>query len=119
MPVIKSAKKKLQQDKKRTTRNAKQETALKDAIKAAKKSPSVKTVSVATSLADKAAKRHIVHKNKASRIKSALSKLIGGEKPAKTEAKVTAKSPKGTSYTVAASEKKAAKPAKKAAPKKK
>lgn len=104
MPVIKSAKKKLQQDKKRTTRNAKQETALKDAIKAARKNPSLKTVSQATSLADKAAKRHILHTNKASRIKSALSRLLGGAKP--VEAK--------------AAEKKAVKPAtKKAAPKKK
>lgn len=111
MPVIKSAKKKLHQDKKATIRNAKQEAALKDAIKEARKNPTAKTVSAATSLTDKAAKRFIIHKNKAARLKSALSKLL---------------SPKGTSYTVAAgggkdrakAEKTVAKPAAKAAPKK-
>ncbi len=94
MPVIKSAKKKLRQDKKRTVRNAKKEDALKDAIKAAKKSPTLATVKKATSLTDKAAKKHILHKNKAARIKSALSKLIGGGKGETASAKVTAKSEK-------------------------
>ena len=113
MPVIKSAKKKLRQDKKATVRNAKQETALKDAIKAAKKSPSIKTIGKATSLADKAAKRFIIHKNKAARLKSALSKLMGGgkggSKAEKAESKPTKK----------AVTKKVTKPAKKAAAKKK
>lgn len=105
MPVIKSAKKKLRQDKKRTIRNAKQETMLKDAIKAAKKSPSLKTVQKATSLADKAAKKFIIHKNKAARLKSSLSKLIGGGKGG--EKKTEAAAPK------------AAKPAAKKSPAKK
>ena len=87
MPVVKSAKKKLGQDKKRTIRNAKQETALKDAVKAAKQTPTQKTVSLATSLVDKAAKKNIIHKNKAARLKSSLSKLVGGGKEVKTEKK--------------------------------
>src|SRR5579863_2081977 len=92
MPVIKSAKKKLRQDKKRTLRNAKVEERLKDAIKAAKKNPTIKTVSLAFQLADKAAKNHIIHKNKAARIKSSLTKEKGSKTEKNTtEAKVTKK----------------------------
>lgn len=93
MPVIKSAKKKLSQDKKRTIRNAKQETALKDAIKEAKKNPTAKTVQEATSLTDKAAKKFIIHKNKAARIKSGLSKLLSGKSATKSESKTTSAKP--------------------------
>lgn len=106
MPVIKSAKKKLHQDKSRTVRNAKQETVLKDAVKAAKKNPSLATVKKATSEADKAAKKHIIHKNKAARLKSSLSKLLSGKAEKKAESQPTAA-------------KKPTKPAKKATPKKK
>lgn len=80
MPVIKSAKKKLRQDKKRTLARAKQEEVLKDSVKKAKSKPSVETVRLATQAADKAAKKHIIHSNKAARIKSTLSKLIGTSK---------------------------------------
>ncbi len=99
MPVIKSAKKKLRQDENATIRNAKMETALKDAIKAAKKNPSLELVRKATSAADKAAKRHIVHNNKAARIKSALSKLLGGKTASKSESKPTAKAKKTVKKT--------------------
>ena len=80
MPVIKSAKKKLRQDKKRTARNRKIKDLLKSVIKKAKKTPTEKTVKEAVKIVDKAAKNHIIHKNKASRIKSALSKLLGKKK---------------------------------------
>ncbi len=86
MPVIKSAKKKLRQDKKRTAQNKKVKDTLKDVIKKAKKSPSEKTVKEAVKIIDKAAKQNIIHKNKAARIKSALSKLLTKKSPAvKTE----------------------------------
>lgn len=84
MPVIKSAKKKLRQDKKRTIARAKTETVLKDAVKKATASVSQKTVSHAVSLLDKAAKKHIIHANRAARIKSRLAHLLS---PKKTEAK--------------------------------
>ena len=54
MPIIKSAKKKLKQDK-------------------AKKEPKANNLKKAYSLLDKAAKRKIIHKNKASRLKSQLA----------------------------------------------
>lgn len=76
MPVIKSAKKKLRQDRKRTVRNKKIKDLLKSLIKNVKKQPSKKKVLEAIKIADKAAKRHVLHKNKARRIKSGLSKLL-------------------------------------------
>jgi|SRR5579872_2761066 len=93
MPVIKSAKKKLRQDKKRTLERAKVEDRLKDAIKKATVSATEKTVSTAASLIDKAAKKHIIHKNKAARIKSRLAHLLS---PKKTEAKAKTKPAKKT-----------------------
>ena|SRR5579883_105791 len=94
MPVIKSAKKKLRQDKKATLARAKTEATLKDAVKKAVVSPSVKTLSEAASLLDKAAKRHILHANKAARIKSRLAHLLnpkGTEKAAVKAAKPAVK----------------------------
>ena len=77
MPVIKSAKKKLRQDKKRAKRNEKVLKSLKELIKKAHKKPSADSIKKAVSLADKAAKKHLLHKNKAARIKSSLSKVLG------------------------------------------
>ncbi|KKR76765.1 MAG: 30S ribosomal protein S20 [Candidatus Levybacteria bacterium GW2011_GWA2_40_8] len=77
MPVTKSAKKKLRKDRKRQIQNQKIETTLEKFIRDTKKSPSVKKVQEAFSLIDKASKKNIIHKNKAGRLKSSLSKLIG------------------------------------------
>lgn len=85
MPLIKSAKKKLRQDKKRTLERAKVEEHLKDAVKKATASATEKTVKEAFSLLDKAAKRHIIHKNKAARIKSRISHLLSPKKTASKE----------------------------------
>lgn len=93
MPVIKSAKKKLRQDKKRTLKNVKAEVALKDAIKAAVKSPSVKTLGAAASLLDKAAKKHIIHANKAARLKSRLAHLLSPKKAGNDAKPVSTKKP--------------------------
>lgn len=76
MPVIKSAKKKLRQDKKRTIERAKVEELVKDAVRKAVASKTVKTINDAISMLDKAAKKHIFHKNKAARIKSRLAHLL-------------------------------------------
>lgn len=94
MPVIKSAKKKLRQDKKRVLHNAKVEEALREVIKTAKNKKTAESVRLAQKAIDKAAKKHIIHANKAARIKSGLAKLFGaGKKVAeKTETKVTKKS---------------------------
>lgn len=81
MPVIKSAKKKQRQDKKRTLQNAKVRNLLKTLLKKAKKNPSAKIITEAVTVADKAAKNNIIHKNKASHIKSKLyAQLKAGAK---------------------------------------
>ena len=80
MPVIKSAKKKLRQDKKRTALNKKLKNLFEKLVKLAKKSPTDKNIKSAISATDKAAKKNIIHKNKAARIKSSLSKLMKTKK---------------------------------------
>jgi small subunit ribosomal protein S20 len=99
MPVIKSAQKKLRQDKKRQFANKKTKTAYKSLVKQARENPSAKAVQATFSMLDKAAKNGIIHKNKASRLKSSLSKLLVSKKDAapkekETPTKQTPKTPK-------------------------
>lgn len=82
MPVTKSAKKKLRVDKKREKSNSRWEVKLKDLLKKARKAPTKESITAVFKLADKASKQNIIHKNKAARIKSTISKLLP-----KTEAK--------------------------------
>ena len=94
MPVLKHAKKKLRQDKVRTTRNKKQRAQYKDVVKAARKNATATTVSAAFKAVDKAAKNNIIHKNKAARMKASLAKTLDSDKkPAapKAEKKEAAK----------------------------
>ncbi|MCL5746849.1 MAG: 30S ribosomal protein S20 [Patescibacteria group bacterium] len=79
MPVIKSAIKKLRQDKKREKINKKMRDFLKTAIKKTRKNPSMSSVRDTVSLVDKASKKHILHKNKAARIKSQLAKIVNSK----------------------------------------
>jgi small subunit ribosomal protein S20 len=110
MPILKHAKKKLKQDKKRELHNRGLKTAFKNLVKDATKSKTADSLSAAFSAVDKAAKKNLIHENKAAHIKSALSKVVAGP-TATTETKVEKN---------AASAKKAAPKAavKKAAPKK-
>lgn len=79
MPVLKHAKKKLRQDKKRTAHNKKLEEQYKSLLKKAKLDLSRDNVKRAVSAIDKAAKKHLIHKNKAARLKSSLAKLASGK----------------------------------------
>jgi len=49
---------------------------LKQIVKAARRAPTAKTLAQAYQALDKAAKRRIIHSNKASRLKSRLAKLL-------------------------------------------
>ena len=75
MPVIKSAIKKLRKDIKRTAANRDFNHKLDVALNAAKKAKTASTVKSATSMVDRAVKKNLMHKNRAARIKSSLSKL--------------------------------------------
>lgn len=74
MPIIKSAIKKVRKDKIRTARNKKREFALKTLIKKARATKSTKNLQDVFSALDKAAKVHLIHPNKAARLKSRLSR---------------------------------------------
>ncbi|MEK9175886.1 MAG: 30S ribosomal protein S20 [Patescibacteria group bacterium] len=80
MPVTKQAKKKLRKDIKREKENLKLKNQFKRAVKNTKKSPTPKKVSEANKIIDKAAKKNIIHKNKAARLKSRLAKLSTNKK---------------------------------------
>ncbi|MDP3988204.1 MAG: 30S ribosomal protein S20 [Candidatus Levybacteria bacterium] len=94
MPVIKSAKKKLRKDIKRTKENKKLSILLKSLLKKARKSPSEKTIREVFRIADKAAKKHIIHKNKAARLKSSISKALKNPKKESSPIKIKAKKKK-------------------------
>jgi small subunit ribosomal protein S20 len=76
MPVTKTAKRALRVSKRKTAHNKTVRTDLDVAIRLAKKSKKEKDIKTASSLADRAAKKNVIHTNKASRIKSSLSKLL-------------------------------------------
>ena len=76
MPVIAQASKKLRHDAVRTRQTTLVREAVRSAVKAARKSPTKKTLTQAFRSLDKAAKHNIIHKNKAARLKSRLSKLL-------------------------------------------
>ncbi|EKD86833.1 MAG: hypothetical protein ACD_37C00133G0002 [uncultured bacterium] len=86
MPVTKQAKKKLRKDRKREIKNQVLKAGFKKIVKNTRKSPTVKRLSAAAKVIDKAAKKGIIHKNKAARIKSRLTKLNGSSSP-KTKSK--------------------------------
>ena len=76
MLVIKSAKKKLRQDKKRQLANKKVKNTYKELLKTTRENPTISAVVKTVSSLDKAAKKGIIHPNKAARLKSSLSKLL-------------------------------------------
>lgn len=93
MPIIQSAIKKVRKDKLRTARNKKRELALKSLVKKTRTSKAAKDLTAAFSALDKAAKVHLIHPNKAARLKSRLSKgITASPKPVKKVS--TKKAPK-------------------------
>ncbi len=81
MPVLKHAKKKLRQDHKRAVDNLRIKRTYKKLVKDARNVPSEESISAAFSAIDKAAKKQVIHKNKAARLKSSLSKVASGDAP--------------------------------------
>jgi small subunit ribosomal protein S20 len=76
MPVTKSAKRALRGSKAKESVNKIIISRLESAIRSAKKTKTAAKILAAISLADRAAKKHVVHKNKVARIKSQLSGLL-------------------------------------------
>jgi small subunit ribosomal protein S20 len=100
MPIIKSAKKRVKVAKKATIRNAKTKRTMRETLKAftkaldsGKAADIAKAEKEAQSAIDQAAKKAVIHKNKASRKKAqvaAMAKAKGSKPAAKTIAKAKA-----------------------------
>ena len=75
MPVTKSAKRALRASVKKQKVNQLAVSRLEVAIRKAKRSKTADAILEAISLSDRVAKKKVIHKNKAARIKSQLSKL--------------------------------------------
>ncbi|MFA6493155.1 MAG: 30S ribosomal protein S20 [Patescibacteria group bacterium] len=82
MPITKSAKKSLAVSETKRAHNLILEKKFKKALKTVTK----ENVSEVISLVDKTAKTNIIHKNKAARIKSRLTKKFGTDKVTKKAA---------------------------------
>jgi small subunit ribosomal protein S20 len=93
MPIIKSAKKRVKVAKKAAIRNHKTKRSLKAALKLLSTNGSAKTLRDAQSSIDTAAKKNVIHKNKAARLKSRAAKKAkaSGVKITKAPAKATPK----------------------------
>lgn len=119
MPIIKSAKKRVRVASKATARNTKTKRTFRSAIKDFQASLSAggkdaaKTHSAAQSSLDKAAKKGVIHKNKAARKKSQLAKAAkaAGVKTAGTAKKAAPKAAAKPAAKVAAKKPAAKKPA--------
>lgn len=75
MPVTKTAKRALRSSKRKESVNKQILSSLDSAIKLAKKTKSRESIKKGFSLTDRAVKNKVIHKNKAARIKSQLSKV--------------------------------------------
>lgn len=76
MPVIRQAIKKVRQDRRKTAVNLRRKLAYKKAVHDFRRQPSKKGLTVVFSALDRAAKTNVIHKNKAARLKSRLSKMV-------------------------------------------
>lgn len=94
MPVTRSAEKALRRDRRRYRVNLRIKRLVKEAVKKTRRQPIKKNLDEASRQLDRAAKKHVFHRNKAARLKSKLAKLI----------KASKKSPRGK--TVKAKKKK-------------
>ena len=79
MPILKSSKKALRSARRKAQYNAKRRSALKKALRGAND----KNINEVNAQIDKAAKKNLIHANKAARLKSRLAKKIGQTPKAK------------------------------------
>lgn len=115
MPILANAKKALRRDRRHTKFNQNTKLKLKTAIRTLRDSGDPDTLPAAYSAIDRAVKKHLMHKNKAARLKSQLVKHL--KTPAKSAASTTKKAkPKKASPQKTAS--KRSKPTPKSAKKK-
>ena len=96
MPIIKSSKKALKVGQRRKLENDLVRAKIKNAVKGAKLSIATKKEDISEKLEvlyrelDLAAKKNVIHKNKASRLKSRITKAAGKSESAPVAKKKTA-----------------------------
>ncbi len=83
MPVTKTAKRALRGSREKASVNKIIVSSLEAAIRSARKGKTSEKILKAISLADRAAKKRVIHKNKAARIKSQMAKLLPKKTPKK------------------------------------
>lgn len=83
MPLLPSAIKKLKQDKKRAKVNKVYRENYRLAVKTMRLEKTAKAMKLAAAALDKAARKRVIHKNKASRLKSRLVRLINARPKSK------------------------------------
>ena len=76
MPLLQNAKKALRSSRKKAVVNSRVRSILKTMTDKVKKEPTGENLSAAFSSIDRAAKKNLIHKNKAGRVKAQLSKLV-------------------------------------------
>jgi small subunit ribosomal protein S20 len=82
MPVTKTAKRALRGSRAKEAVNKLTVSKLETAVRQARNTKNTEKILKAVSLADRAAKRKVIHKNKANRIKAQMSKLMPVKKVA-------------------------------------
>ena len=93
MPITKGAIRKQRADRVKAAINNRVKNLYRQALKKARQKPTLKSLSEAFQKLDRAAKAHVIHRNKAARLKSRLSKLLP-KVAAKAPAKPATKSKK-------------------------
>lgn len=73
MPILQSSKQTMRQQQRRAVINLRVREAYKTAVKTMRETPSPENLQTVFSELDKAAKKGVIHKNKAARLKSRLS----------------------------------------------
>ncbi|MFH1841122.1 MAG: 30S ribosomal protein S20 [Candidatus Shapirobacteria bacterium] len=81
MPITKSAIKALRQDRRRAKVNKIVRRQVKKSLKSARAKISADTLQGAYRQLDRAAKKHVIHRNKAARLKSRLARLLPLKSP--------------------------------------
>jgi len=79
MPILKNAKKALRASERKADYNRQVKSKLKTALDKMIKGPSPAVLSEVFQAVDKAVKRHLVHRNKAARLKSKMSRLVASK----------------------------------------
>jgi ribosomal protein S20 len=76
MPILANAKKALRVSKKKAANNRRTKSLMKTFVDKVLKTPTAASLSEAFSQVDKAVKKNVIHRNKAARVKSRLSKIL-------------------------------------------